>query len=219
MSTPANAERQRPRVRRHSRLGGREGLFWQRTSRQDTRSIVFAARRFELTERASGKSKGPLGHVGIEILELFANLVDTKTGRLEPTLETIGRYLKRSKDAIVRALKALRQFGFLDWLRRYEPTENEGRGPQVRQISNAYRLSLPEAAKRLLSGRMASDVPMPDDEHQRRSEREQMFEAHAATLSLAELPLFKLGADSELGRVLSRLGNLMQRESGGRSET
>ncbi|HRM75333.1 MAG TPA: helix-turn-helix domain-containing protein, partial [Paracoccus sp. (in: a-proteobacteria)] len=61
-------------------------------------------------------------------MELFANLVDFRTGRLEPAIETLMRMLRRSRDAIVRALKALRSHGFLDWLRRYVPTGNEGRG-------------------------------------------------------------------------------------------
>ena len=57
---------------------------------------------------------------------------------------------KRSKDAVVRALAALRRHGFVDWLRRYIPTGNLGAGPQVQQTSNAYRLALPPAAERLL---------------------------------------------------------------------
>jgi hypothetical protein len=72
------------------------------------------------------------------------------------------RRLKRSKDAIVSALKALRAHGFLDWLRRYVPTGNEGRGPQVQQTSNAYRMFLPPTAKRLL-GRLFGAPPAPDD--------------------------------------------------------
>jgi hypothetical protein len=64
------------------------------------------------------------------------------------------RKLRRSKDAVVRALQALRAHGFLDWLRRYVPTGQEGRGPQVKQTSNAYRLSMPARAMRLL-GRLA----------------------------------------------------------------
>src|SRR3712207_7937706 len=70
--------------------------------------------------------------------------------------------LRRSKSAIYDALHALKTHGFLDWLRRYEPTGREGRGPQVRQTSNAYRLSLPSRALRLL-GFQGQPVPLPDD--------------------------------------------------------
>ena len=95
-------------------------------------------------------------------MEFFVNLVDFRTGRLEPSIDTIMGKVRRSRDAVVRALKALRAHGFLDWLRRYEPTGNEGRGPQVQQASNAYRLSLPEKALRLL-GRFGKAPPPPDD--------------------------------------------------------
>lgn len=49
-----------------------------------------------------------------------------KTGQLDPSIETLMRKLKRSRDSIVRALNALRAHGFLDWLRRYVPTGSEG---------------------------------------------------------------------------------------------
>jgi len=147
----APAERERTPVRRQSRARGRcEGVFWRRTNRQDVRTIVLAARRYELAGRQPGARNGPLGGVAIELLELFANLVDFRTGRLEPSIDTLMLKLRRSRDAIVRALKNLRAHGFLDWLRRYQPTGNEGRGPQVQQTSNAYRMSLPDRARQLL---------------------------------------------------------------------
>ena len=134
-------------VRRHSRIAGREGVFWRSTNRQEVRRIMLAARRYELATRQPGARSGALGFVALEVLELFGNLVDFRTGRLEPSIETLMRYLKRSRDAVVRALKALRDHGFLDWLRRYVPTGAE-QGPQVKQTSNAYRLFLPKAAAR-----------------------------------------------------------------------
>lgn len=163
----APAERERTPVRKQSRAAGKcEAVFWRRTNSQDVRKIVLAARRYELAGRQPGSRNGPLGGVAIELLELFANLVNFRTGRLDPSIETLMRYLRRSRGAIVRALKALRQHGFLDWLRRYIPTGNQGRGPQVQQTSNAYRLSLPERALRLL-GRMGIAPPPPEPSHER----------------------------------------------------
>jgi len=113
-------QRERTPVRRQSRAVGRcEGVFWRRTDRQEVRRIVMAARRYELATRQPGARSGALGSIAIEIVELFANLVDFRTGRLEPSLDTLMRMLKRSRDAISRALKALRAHGFLAWLRRY----------------------------------------------------------------------------------------------------
>src|SRR4051794_13717862 len=144
-------------VRRQSRLRGHcEAGFWRPLARREARRIVLAAKKFELAAKLFGRRRGPLGHVAIEILNLFAHLVDFRTGRLDPSLDFLQRKLRRSRDAIVRGLAALRQHGFLDWLRRFEPTENGGRGPQVRQVSNAYRLSLPPAAARML-GRYGED--------------------------------------------------------------
>lgn len=209
----------RTQVRRHSRLAGRcEGVFWRGTSRQEVRRIVLAARRYELHGRQHGARNGPLGHVALEILDLLANLVSYKTGRLDPSLDYIATKLNRSKDAVWRALRSLRLHGFLDWLRRYVPTGKEGRGPQVQQTSNAYRLSLPARALRLL-GRMGQEPPIPDDFAQALAQRTAELEAHRKSLPLDQLALFECG-DNELGRLLASLGRKVQeRESAKRAES
>ncbi len=213
-------QRERTPVRRQSRAAGRcEAVFWRRTDRQEVRRIVMAARRYELATRQPGARSGALGSIAVEIVELFANLVDFRTGRLEPSLDTLMRMLKRSRDAISRALKALRAHGFLDWLRRYVPTGNEGRGPQVQQTSNAYRLSLPARALRLL-GRYGQAAPEPEDVSQARQSRAAELEVHRKSLPLSELPLFEL-EDGPLARALARLGAGLekQRESARRTES
>lgn len=200
------------------RMGRCEGTFWRRTDRREVRRIVLAARRYDLAARQAGRRNGPLGHVAIEVLDLLANLVDFRTGRLEPSLAYLMAKLRRSKDAVVRALAALRAHGFLDRLRRYEATGNEGRGPQVRQVSNAYRLSLPVRALRCL-GSLMQAPPIPDDIAQARDERTAVLEAHKAALPLDELPLFQVH-DGHLGRLLAGLGRLVQeRESAKQAET
>ena len=215
---PPPAERCPTPVRRHSHFKGRsEGRIWRPTNRQETQKILMAAKRYELAERQKGARSGPLGSVAIEVLELFVNLVDFRTGRLEPSLDTIMGKVRRSRDAVVRALKALRAHGFLDWLRRYEPTGNES-GPQVQQASNAYRLSLPEKALRFL-GRFGKAPPPPDDHVQAEAERKAVIEAHRATLDMGELALFDVG-DSPLGQALARLGkSLQERESAKQTES
>ncbi|RUV67799.1 helix-turn-helix domain-containing protein [Mesorhizobium sp. M5C.F.Cr.IN.023.01.1.1] len=215
----APAERERTPVRRHSRAAGKcEGVFWRRTDRQQVRQIVLAAQRYELAGRQPGARNGPLGGVAIELLELFANLVDFRTGRLDPSIDTLMLKLRRSRDAIVRALKALRAHGFLDWLRRYVPTGNEGRGPQVQQTSNAYRMSLPEKARQLLGRWGVAPLP-PDDHVQAEAERAAAIEAHRASLDIEGRTLFDVG-DNPLGRALARLGkSIKQRESARQTES
>lgn len=179
---------------------------------------MLAARRYELTCREPGSRNGPLGGVAIEVLELFANLVNFRTGRLDPSIDFLMLKLRRSRDAIVRALKALRSHGFLDWLRRYVPTGNEGRGPQVQQTSNAYRLSLPARARQFL-GRFGITPPPPDDHVQAEAERAAEMEAHRASLPMDELALFDVG-NNPLGQALARLARSMkQRESAKQTES
>ena len=206
-------------VRRRSHFkGSSEGRIWRPTTRQEVQKVLLAAKRYELAERQKGERTGPLGSVAIEVLEFFVNLVDFRTGRLEPSLDTIMGKVRRSRDAVVRALKALRAHGFLDWLRRYEPTGREGSGPQVQQASNAYRLSLPEKALRFL-GRFAKAPPPPDDHVQAQAERKAVMEAHRASLKPGELALFEVG-DNPLGQALARLGKAMQeRESAKQTES
>lgn len=205
-------------VRRNSREAGKcEAMFWRRTNRQDVRRIVLAARRYEIANKEAGKRNGPLGAVAIEVLELLANLVDYKSGRLEPSIDTMMNKLRRSRDAIVRALKALRSHGFIDWLRRYVPTDNEGAGPQVKQTSNAYRLILPAKGEAAL-GRYGEAPPPPEDHEQRVAAQAAILEEYRKSLDLDQLALFETG-DNPLGRALARLGKFVQqRESARQTE-
>jgi hypothetical protein len=173
------------------------------------RRVVLAARRYELAGRQKGRRNGPLGHVALEALELLANLVNYRSGRLEPSYAYLMAKLRRSRDAVHRALRALREHGFLDWLRRHEAIELvEGPGPQVRQVSNAYRLSLPARAARLL-GHLLSAPPLPDDMAAEREERAAYLAQHKASLPLSELPLAEV-EDDRLARVLGELGRAVE---------
>ena len=164
-----------------------------------------------------GRRNGPLGSIALEILALFGNLVSYKTGRLDPSLDWIMGTLKRSRDAVVRALKALRDHGFLNWLRRFEPIPSGDRGPQVRQVSNAYRLSAPRRALALL-GRWSGRPALPDDDKAARTDRKVIEAEHVASLDLEAFATFQLG-DSPLGRALAQMGKAIDlRESARRTE-
>lgn len=206
-------------VRRHShQLGQCEARFWGPTSREAVRGIVLAARRFDLLGRQKGRRNGPLGHVGLEVLEFLGNLVSFKTGRLDPSLDYLVARLRRSRGAIVEALKALEAHGFLDKLRRFEATGiTEGPGPRVKQASNAYRLNLPAKAAQLM-GRLRGRPPLPDDVRQDQEERWASVEAHKASLSPEELGRFTIES-GPLGEKLAQLGrHVQERESARRSE-
>ena len=217
---PPPAQRCPTPVRRRSYFKGRaEGRIWQATTRKDVQAILKAAEIYnEAGLREKGERSGPLGSVALDVLRLFVNLIDFRTGRLEPSITTIMDRLGRSRDTIVRALKNLRAHGFIDWLRRYEPTGNEGRGPQVQQTSNAYRLSLPEKARQFL-GRFSKAPPLPDDHSAAQEARAAEVDAYKKALPLDELALSEAG-DTALGRALAALGKAIQkRESDNQTES
>ncbi len=117
--------------------------------------------------------------------------------------------LRRSRNTVNRALAVLREHGFLDWLRRHEAIELvDGPGPQVRQVSNAYRLRLPARAARL-PGHWLSGPPLPDDVAAEREKRAADLAEHKAALTLPELPLIEI-EDDRLARVLGELGRAVE---------
>lgn len=217
MYSPIALNRTFEPVHRHSRLAGQcEGVFWRRTDRRQMRRTILAAERYELATKRAGERNGALGGVALEVLRLFANLVDFRSGRLEPSLDFLCAKLKRSKDAVHRALQALRTHGFLDWLRRYVPTGLEGhRGPQVRQTSNAYRLSIPARAMQLL-GLYGRDVPLPDDHSHAVEQRKAMMDALPFDVrAMNEVQ------DPDLAAILARMGARLEveRESAKQDES
>lgn len=173
--------------------------------------MVLAAKRYELAGRQAGRRRGPLGHVALELLELLANLVNHRSGRLDPSYAYLMRTLRRSKDAVHQALAALREHGFLDWLRRHEKVEvlEDAPGPRVRQVSNAYRLSLPAKAAKLLGHWLSSSPTLPDDVAQEREDRAAWLREQKAALPLSELPLAEV-EDDRLARVLGELGRAVE---------
>ena len=207
-------------VRRHSRPKGRvEGVFWRPFRGADSARYMLAAERYERTGRAKGERCGPLGPVGLEVLRDLLRLIDYRTGRLEPSIATLQRRLRRSRDAVVRALANLRAHGFLDWLRRWEPT-GALEGPKVKQATNAYRLALPPAAERLL-GAAHGPTPEPEDAAQARAERMAAVRAMIDALPLDEQPQ-AAGFTGGLAAALARLGaGVMRRgcESARQSES
>jgi hypothetical protein len=182
---------------------------------RDARRLIAArlqaAEFYDRRHKAKGMKNGPLGHVGLEVLRELYRIVDYKTGRLEPAIATICERVKRSKQAVVDALKRLRDHGFLDRVRRSEPTENEGAGPQVRQISNAYGFSLPRCAAAWVKGRLGG-APPPDCKIALRAEREAEVRAMIDALPLAEQPAV-IGVNAAAAEILSRIGAALEAKS------
>lgn len=77
------------------------------------------------------------------VLEALFFYMDGKTGRCDPSLDTIAEKCLLSRRTVVRALHALREQNIIDWVRRTVKTGNrKGEGPQRYQTSNAYFIDM-----------------------------------------------------------------------------
>jgi hypothetical protein len=149
---PNNASRRTfQEVHRDSKpIGSVEAELWKPTDMGVAQDALEAARLYEKAHKQKGRRNGPLGSVGLEVLHALWSVVDYATGRLEPSIEWLMAVTRRCRDAIVTALKRLAFCGFVKWVRRFAYTGQTGvRGPQVRQVTNAYALSTPADAAAL----------------------------------------------------------------------
>lgn len=196
-------------VRRNSYAAGeREGRFWRPVNPKEKWAHIRAAEAYDRQRKEAGKRNGPLGHIAIELLRELYRIVDYKTGRLDPSIDYLMRQLRRSRAAIVHALARLKEHGFIEWIRRTEPTGNEGFGPQVRQITNAYRFCLPAAARKVLD-RIIGKGPMPVDDQHRREMAAQEMEAMLQSLP-ADQRMHAMIEDDALAQVLGRIGLMLE---------
>lgn len=176
--------------------------------------LVQTAQEYDDHHKEHGSRLGPIGDTGIRVLHtLLTRCCDFKTGRCEPSIETLMRYTRYARATVVHALARLRKHGFLDWVRRTRKTENErGEGPQVAQETNAYFFELTRLPgrvfkrfKQLLGGRAAAQAERQRQKDEARREAE-----------LAATPLSRLGTalagetDSELAALLDRLGEAIE---------
>lgn len=205
----AKARRTFQPVRRNSyNVGDREERFWTSFNPRHRGPLISAAEAYNRDRKEPGKRNGPLGHVALEVLREMTRLIDYKTGRLEPSIDHFVRKLKRSRDAVVRGMAALRDHGFLEWIRRTEPVDNPGEaGPQIKQATNAYRLLVPQSVRALFS-RIFGKAPQPADDAHRRAEAAADTEAMKATLTNAEFAEATV-CDPELAASLARVGALV----------
>lgn len=101
------------------------------------------AKEYDVIHKKKGE-RSPLMANGIRVLEaLLYRCLEFKTGQLDPAITTLMKLTALSKNAVVDALKRLKEHGFLDWVRRSQRTTNEGEaGPQREQATNAYHFDI-----------------------------------------------------------------------------
>lgn len=111
--------------------------------------------------------KGGISFGAIRLMEVLVAIAARYEGRLEPSAEWLGEALNVPAKSIHVWKEQLKRHGFLTWQRRYVETGRAGqRGPQVRQTSNAYVLTIPAAAEAAAEARVS-----PRAAQQNREER------------------------------------------------
>lgn len=194
--------------RRSYFVGEREHTVWVGWSRREIRARMMAAQYYDRVNKEPGKRNGPLGHVALEILDAMYRVGDARTGRLDPSLDWLMAATRRSRAAIVAALKRLYEHGFVHWIRRKVKVD-KAEGPQVEQFSNAYGLRVPDRVKAIMKALLrGQNAPPPDDDTARRA-----ADRHDTRRMEDGLPLDEFGslhADGELGEVLARLGRAVE---------
>lgn len=92
--------------------------------------------------REHGKSL-PISQNALRVLRALFSVMDGKTGRCDPCLDTLSKRSRLSRRTVVRLLAKLRSEKIVDWVRRTVKTGNaKGEGPQRQQTSNAYFIDM-----------------------------------------------------------------------------
>ena len=123
-------------VHRDSRMDGAwvEG-FWRKMTWREKHDVVNAARRYDRANKKPGEKNGPIGSIGLELLEELAAMAVNFSGRVRPTLVTLAARIRRSKSTVVEYLRRLADAGIVEWVRRLVPkpdAEPWARGPPGR---------------------------------------------------------------------------------------
>lgn len=192
-----------------------EHRFWRVYQPQETDRLLRSAHnvlRMRRKERRDLRSEGfpierspllpTLTKSAIEVFEILCQIGRTCKGEIFPSYEWLISKTDLSRATIARAIKQLKEAGFLSIQRRCKRIEREGPGPRFEQTSNAYRLDWPERLAKWL-GYNHVPCPLPDDEACRQQEHRE---------ELKRMP--PVQTESSLDSALERLERaLEQRES------
>lgn len=94
----------------------------------------------KLVRKAKRLYRGKLSNNDLAVYDTLAlTFHNSKTGRLDPALETIAKAAGVCRDTAARSLKKLRSAGLIDWVRRCASDISDA-GHRLVQLSNAYTL-------------------------------------------------------------------------------
>ena len=107
-------------------------------SRKEAQRLYFRLEGYERQSRAHGRQDGAVGRNGLAIARaLLFGFLNYRTGQLDPSYETIARKACISIRSVARGLRALKEIGFLSWVRRCVEVSRDGRY-SLEQESNLY---------------------------------------------------------------------------------
>lgn len=159
------------KVRRDSRPLGAEVGWFIPIDKGLAALIMQAARRLFFATMKPGarrrkKRWGELHPTDLQLLdELIFRFMDWRSGRLDPSYDQLEAATGRARQTIADGLARLVKAGLLERMRRFELVAGDDGLPEVRQITNAYRVKLPERLKALFQTRW---FPQPEDDEVRR---------------------------------------------------
>lgn len=169
------------RARPKSRPVEASDSWFRPMSKNQVIELIRSAREWsDAQPRTKGRRWGPLTPIDLRVLEtLLFKAMDWTSGKLDWSYLQIAADVRRSKQTVADALARLRSHGFLEWIRRFELTGVAGFGPQVRQATNAYRVTLPAKVRAWCEARaMYRRGPLPVDFETLRAERAAQIRAH-----------------------------------------
>lgn len=115
------------------------------------------AEAYAAEKREAGKTL-PITHNAQSVLKALFAVMDSKTGRCDPSLDEIAKRSRLGRRTVVRLLANLRALKLVDWVRRTVAIEgHKGKGWNRTQTSNAYFINLanlPEEILRTLRQRL-----------------------------------------------------------------
>ncbi|UBQ08723.1 helix-turn-helix domain-containing protein [Zymomonas mobilis] len=127
-------------------VGERENTVWKPVNPNEIGAYLEAVDQYSI-------KTGNISDRAVRLLKMLFRMVDFKTGRLEPTLDTICEWVGYARATVVRLLKQLQEQGFIRWIRRSIKIKTDGAGPRRKQTSNAYGFlspkSWPELARKV----------------------------------------------------------------------
>jgi hypothetical protein len=152
-------------VLRNSHPADAATAWWRPTPKALAIKIMRGAERlFHVQSRTRRKLKRrrEIYESDLTLLEcLLFRFLDWKTGKLDCAYQQIREATGLCSELISQGLRRLAQLGVLERMRRFVRTHIEGKGPQVQQTTNAYRVSLPKRLAAFVTG--AEMAPPPDD--------------------------------------------------------